>query len=66
MAAVPAWTGHLDGVLAAVGGGGVEGDGASLAAVIGVGWPLGLVPAALEVVRYLGEREGQGDSGEES
>ena len=56
----------LDGVLAAMGGGAVKSDRASLVAVGSVNGPRRFVPSCFEVVRDLGEREGEECKGEKS
>jgi len=66
VSAVATCTIYPHGVLAAVGGGAVKADFATLAAVGRVGRPGGLVPSALEALRDLGKGEGEESKGEKS
>jgi hypothetical protein len=66
MSTVATGTSDLDGILAAMGGSAIKSDSASLLAIVRIDWPLRLVPAALEVIGYLGKAEGEGRSGEKS
>ena len=59
MATVASSAGYIDRVASAVGFCRVERDCAALVAVGSVCCPGRLIPAAFEVVRYLGESEGQ-------
>jgi hypothetical protein len=52
-------TSDLDRVVATVGGGAIKGDCTTLIAVGGIGWPCGLIPPALEIVRDLGKGDGE-------